>query len=204
MPHEPTVFVVDDDIAVRDMLKWLLISVGLKVEAYDSAKAFLDGYTDNRPGCLLLDVRMPGMSGLQLQSHLQAQGIDIPTIFISGHGDVQMAVHAMKEGAIDFIEKPFNNQTVIDTVQSAINRVTASLSEETERAQKEAVLRKLTERERQVLDGVVSGKTNKQIANEYELSEKTIEMHRSKLMRKLGVSTMAHLVRLIASLEQNA
>lgn len=199
---EPRVFIVDDDAAVRDTLKWLLTSVQLDVETFDSAAAFLNDYEPDIPGCLLLDVRMPGMSGLQLQTQLDTRKIDLPIIFISGHGDVQMAVRAMKSGAVDFIEKPFNNQSVIDAVQRAVDGVRARLSEQAEKASTQRALDVLTERERQVLDGVVDGYTNKQIANHYGLSEKTIEFHRSKLMRKLNVRSMAQLMILVSSVEQ--
>ena len=200
-PVEPVVFVVDDDAGVRDTLKWLLTSVQLRVEAFGSATEFLEQYNPEMPGCLLLDVRMPGMSGLQLQTQLEAKNIAMPIIFISGHGDVQMAVRAMKSGAVDFIEKPFNNQAVIDSVQRAIDGVRERVNEQADRASTVKVLDSLTDRERQVLDGIVAGYTNKQIAGQYDLSEKTIEFHRSKLMKKLNVKSMAQLMILVSSVE---
>ncbi|MEQ8666820.1 MAG: response regulator transcription factor [Rhodospirillales bacterium] len=202
MASEPTVFIVDDDAAVRDTLKWLLTSVQLRVEVFDAASEFLESYDPEVPGCLLLDVRMPGMSGLQLQAQLESKKIELPIIFISGHGDVQMAVRAMKSGAVDFIEKPFNNQAVIDAVQRAIDGIRERLSVQASRVSTQKVFDSLTERERQVLDGVVEGCTNKQIANRYGLSEKTIEFHRSKLMKKLNVKSMAQLMLLVSSIDQ--
>lgn len=201
MPAEPTVFVVDDDTGVWDSLKWLLGTVGLRVETFESAQDFLDRYPPGQPGCLLLDVRMPGMSGLQLQARMADTGIDVPIIFITGHGDVQMAVRAMKEGAADFIEKPFNNQAVIDAVQGIMTDVTASLAQRRRRDDSAQILEALTSREREVLDGVSACRTNKQIAGALGLSEKTIEVHRASVMRKFVAGTLAELVRKTAVLD---
>lgn len=201
MPAEPTVFVVDDDTGVRDSLKWLFGTVGLRVETYESAQDFLERYPPGAAGCLLLDVRMPGMSGLQLQARMADSGIDMPIIFLTGHGDVQMAVRAMKEGAADFIEKPFSNQAVIDAVQEVMGSVTASLDRRVRRDDSRQMLETLTARERQVLDGISAGNTNRQIAESLGLSEKTIEVHRASVMRKFEARTLAELIRKVAALD---
>jgi FixJ family two-component response regulator len=200
---EPTVFVVDDDSAVRGAISRLLKSVGLKAETYGSAQGFLDGYDSDCPGCLVLDVRMPGMSGLDLQETLIAKRISIPVIIITGHADVPMAVRALKLGALSFIEKPFSDQLLLDSIQQAITedaksrRKRANLAVTTER------IASLTPREREVMDMVVAGKTNKVIAIELELSQKTVEFHRSNVMKKMGVETVVELVRSLTQYENN-
>lgn len=201
MTPEPTVFVVDDDHAVRRFLCGLIASVDLRVEAYASAREFLDAYEPGRPGCLLLDIRMPGMSGLELQKELAERAIDLPVIILTGHGDVQLAVHAMKAGAVDFIEKPFNNELLLDRVQNA---VAESVEADSTRVRRDQIMGRvdlLTPRERQVLDMVVAGETNKGIARRLDISEKTVEIHRAKVMEKMQAKSLADLVKMVAIVE---
>jgi two-component system, LuxR family, response regulator FixJ len=191
------VFVVDDDPAVRDSLKWLLSSVNMTVETFASAAEFLAAYRPEHTGCLLVDVRMPGMSGLELQEELRARSCNLPVIIITGHSDVQMAVRAMKAGAFDFIEKPFNDQSLLDLVQKAVDQsrqVSRELSEQAEIRQR---LDLLSPRERQVLDLVTDGEPNKRIAFLLGLSEKTVEAHRAKVMEKTRAGSLAELIRMV-------
>jgi RNA polymerase sigma factor (sigma-70 family) len=193
---EPTVFIVDDDQAVARSLRWLIESVQLKVETFASAQAFLDGYDAAKPGCLVLDVRMPGMSGIELQERLTAQRIRVPIIFITGHGDVQMAVRAVQAGAFDFIEKPFNDQDLLDRMQRAISFDSERRERDTQRAQLRALFASLTPREREVMDLVVEGMSNKAVANTLGLSAKTVEVHRAKVMEKMNARSVSDLVRM--------
>ncbi len=193
---EPTVFIVDDDQAVARSLRWLIESVRLKVETFASAQAFLDGYDAAKPGCLVLDVRMPGMSGIELQERLTAQRIRVPIIFITGHGDVQMAVRAVQAGAFDFIEKPFNDQDLLDRMQRAISFDSERRERDTQRAQLGALFTSLTPREREVMDLVVEGMSNKAVANTLGLSAKTVEVHRAKVMEKMNARSVSDLVRM--------
>lgn len=194
--NEPTVFIVDDDQAVARSLRWLIESVRLKVETFPSAQAFLDGYDATSSGCLVLDVRMPGMSGLDLQELLVAQRIHVPIIFITGHGDVQMAVRAVQAGAFDFVEKPFNDQDLLDRIQKAIARDADQRGKDAQRAQLRALFASLTPREREVLDLVVEGMSNKAIANSLGLSAKTVEVHRAKVMDKMHARSISDLVKM--------
>ncbi len=201
MTPEPTVYIVDDDDAVRGFLCQLVLSVDLKVKAFESAQAFLEGYGSDGPGCLVLDIRMPGMSGLELQQELNRRGIDLPIIVLTGHGNVQVAVHAMKGGAVDFIEKPFNNDLLLDRVQHA---VAASLDGYQERARRDEITRRmdrLTPRERQILGLVVGGATNKSMADHLNISDKTVEIHRAKVMDKMEAGSLAELVRMFSLVE---
>lgn len=198
---DKTIFVVDDDKAVRDSLSWLISSVGLHVETFGSAQDFLDVYDPTRPGCLLVDVRMPGMSGLELQKRLAENPHCLPVIVVTGHGDVQMAVRAMKDGAFDFIEKPYNDQILLDLVQKAVRECERRRTEVTSHQEIQDLVDTLTPRERQVMDMIVAGNTNKQIAYALDISEKTVEAHRAKVMEKIQASSLADLIRksLIAS-----
>jgi len=200
MPPDATVFVVDDDEAVRRFLCGLIGSVGLRAEAYASAQDFLDAYQSGRPGCLLLDIRMPGMSGLELQRELAERAFGLPVIILTGHGNVQVAVHAMKAGAVDFIEKPFNNELLLDRIQKAVAK---SLRADSNRVRQDEIsdrIRRLTARERQVLDLVVAGQTNKGIARDLDISERTVEIHRAKVMEKMRAKSLANLVKMVATL----
>jgi two-component system response regulator FixJ len=196
MPSDPTVFVVDDDPAVRDSLRWLLQSVGLPVKTHATAEEFLASYDPSAPGCLVLDLRMPGMGGLNLQEELAARRMTLPVIMITGHAEVPAAVRAMKTGAIDFIEKPFSDELLLDRIRRAIQ---ADLQAREAQAQHAEVARRyglLTPRERQVMACVVAGKANKVIAAELGLSVKTVEVHRANVMHKMAVDSIAELVRL--------
>lgn len=193
---KPTVFVVDDDPGVRKGLGLLLDSVGLNVESFASAAEFLNSYERSRPGCLVLNVRMPGMGGLQLQETLASAGVQIPIIFITGHGDVPMAVKALHAGAVDFLEKPFPDQALLDRIHQAIGRDQAAREAQTQLAAVRSRLALLTERERQVMRLVVEGKANKVIATELGLSPKTVEVHRAHMMEKMRAQSVAELVRL--------
>lgn len=190
-----TVYVVDDDEAVRESLSWLISSVGLKVETYGSAQEFLDAFDAECPACLIVDVRMPGMNGLELQRRLADKAICLPVIVVTGHGDVQMAVHAMKDGAFDFIEKPYNDQAILDQVQKAIAECANRRSKESSRLEVEEMINQLTPREREVMDKIITGETNKSIAQSLSISDKTVEAHRSKVMEKMQSTSMADLMR---------
>ena len=195
---EPTVFIVDDDDAVRRFLCGLIASVDVPVEAFVSAQEFLDSFELGRAGCLLLDIRMPGMSGLELQQELERRTIDLPVIVLTGHGNVQVAVTAMKAGAVDFIEKPFNNELLLDKVQRALSD---SVRAREARLGQEAIkdrLARLTLRERQVLERVIVGDTNKGVARRLGISEKTVELHRSRVMEKMQARSLAALVKMLS------
>jgi two-component system response regulator FixJ len=199
MPTEPTVFVVDDDTDLCDSLRWLIESEGLRVETYASARGFLDAYNDDRPGVLVLDVRMPGMSGLELQEHLLAEGYGIPIIILTGHGDVPMAVRAVKRGALEFLQKPVNDEILLDSIRTALRLDAHNRSRKKHKDEILARLARLTPRERQVMELVIAGKPNKQIAHELSVSEKTVEVHRKRLMKKAQVTSAVELVRVALS-----
>lgn len=201
---DKTIFVVDDDKAARDSLSWLISSVGLHVETFDSAQAFLDAYDTSRSGCLLVDVRMPGMSGLDLQKRLAENPHCLPVIVVTGHGDVQMAVRAMKDGAFDFIEKPYNDQVMIDLVQKAVQECERRRTEETGVQEVRILADALTPREREVMEMIVAGNTNKQIAYGLDISEKTVEAHRAKVMDKLQAASLADLMRKVMILNADS
>jgi FixJ family two-component response regulator len=173
----------------------------LKVETFATAREFLDAYEAGSPGCLLLDIRMPGMSGLELQAELRRRQLDLPVIVLTGHGDVKVAVHAMKAGAVDFIEKPFNNEFLLQAVQKAVADNLRSGSGRVRRQEIAQRLEALTARERQVLDIVVAGETNKGVARVLGISEKTVEIHRAKVMEKMHAKSLAELVRMAAVLD---
>lgn len=193
---EPRVHIVDDDDAMRDSLKWLLESRGLEVELYPSGEAFLGVFNAGFCGCLVLDVRMPGMNGMDLYEQLQARNSTLPVIFITGHGDVPMAVAALKKGAADFIEKPFNDQDMLRLIESCMKQDRAAAAERAASASVAQRLESLTQREREVLGLIVAGKLNKQIADELGISIKTVEVHRSRVMEKMGANSVAELVQL--------
>jgi len=198
--RQPMVFVVDDDEAVRSALKLLLKSVGLTATALPTAQQFLATYDPLQPGCLVLDVRMPGMSGLELQEQLNLKGAVIPVIFITGHGDVPMAVEAMQQGAFDFLQKPFRDQDLIDRIQKALAKDKQNRAELGERSRNRERFESLTPREREVLALVASGKPNKVMAGDLGLSQRTVEIHRARVMEKMGVSSLAQLVRIVMDL----
>lgn len=194
---EPKVYVVDDDDAMRDSLKWLLESHGLKVDTYSSGEEFLQVFSSAFSGCLVLDVRMPGMSGLDLYERLQARASTLPVVFITGHGDVPMAVSALKKGAADFIEKPFNDKDMLALIESCMKQDRAAAAKRAESASMTQRVDSLTQREREVLALVVAGKLNKQIADTLAISIKTVEVHRSRVMEKMGASSVAELVQFV-------
>lgn len=196
MGNKATVFVVDDDQAMRNSLKWLIESVGMNVEVFGSADEFIRSYYPGRAGCLLLDVRMPGMSGLELQEYFVEQQIRIPVIIITGHGDVPMAVRAMKVGAVDFIEKPFNDELLLDSIRNALIIDVEQRSLQAERSEIAARLAELTPREHQVMEMVTDGRANKEIALALGVSAKTVEAHRARVMEKMQASSLAELVKM--------
>ena len=198
---EPTVFVVDDDAAVRDSLQVLLKSVDIRSQTYATADEFLAGHDPEQPGCLVLDIRMPGMNGLELQKRLNADGIALPIIVVSGHGDVRMAVDAVQSGAIDFLEKPLRQHTLLERIRTGFERDAQSRQRRRECASMTARLASLTDREREVLDLAVAGKQNKAMAAELGLSHKTIEFHRKKIMDKMNADNIADLVRMVFEAE---
>ena len=198
MKEKPaTVFVVHDDEAVRTSFRLLLKSVGLPDETFASAQEFLDQYDEDRAGCLVLDIRMPGISGLELQQHLNERNSIMPIVFITGHGDVPMAVEAMQAGAVDFIQKPFRDQDLIDRINRALDKDRDMRSELRERDEIRRRMAQLTPREREVLDLVTQGKANKVIAGDLNVSQRTVEIHRARVMEKMGAGSLAHLVRMV-------
>lgn len=201
MSAEQTVFVVDDDAEVRDAMKLLMNSVGLQVETYASGEDYLDRFEPARPGCLLLDVRMKGISGLDVQERLSLESIHPPIIIITGHGDVPMAVRAVKAGAIDFIEKPFNEQELLDSVHRAIELDGKHRGRALRLADISARMEHLTPREREILDLVVAGKRNKEIATELGISLSTVEAHRARVMEKMHAESLSDLMRMALSLQ---
>ena len=196
MSNKPTVFVVDDDQEVRESIRWLIESVGMKAKTFASAQEFLDSYDPEQPGCIVLDVRMPESSGLELQKKLLARGIEIPTIVVSAYGNVAVAVEAMKHGAVDFIEKPFSDQALLDRIQQAIEKDRQQRRRKAQQADAAARVNVLTSREREVMDLVVIGKPTKRIAIDLGISPKTVEAHRSHIMQKMAIESLAELVRL--------
>ena len=194
---DPLVYVVDDEASIRDSLAMLLRSLGLASRTFADAKSFLTAYEPRANCCLVVDVRMPGMSGIELQDALRARGTALPVIIITGHGDIAMAVRAMKAGAADFIEKPFHDQTLLDAVHRALERssATAGVGAETDLTTLRARLATLSVREREVMALVVEGRPNKVVATRLGLSTRTVEVHRAKVMEKMGARSLAELVR---------
>ncbi len=190
-----TVYIVDDDEAVRDSLRWLLEANSYRVRAYPSAESFLAEYDEQQPGVLIVDVRMPGMSGLELQEQLIARKSTMPVVFITGHGDIPMAISTMKKGAVDFLEKPFDETALREIVGRMFEQANQRLSQAKAVRQHEAMLARLTSREQQVLERIVAGRLNKQIADDLGISIKTVEAHRANIMEKLQVTTVADLMK---------
>ncbi len=192
-----TVHVVDDNSAVRDAICWLVEQVGLEGKPYPSAQDFLDQCDEGCRGCLVLDIRMPGMSGLELQDRLQGMGVHMPVIIITGHGDVPITVRAMKAGAFEFLQKPFNDQELLDSIQAGLDRYTAVWNKQDEEEELRANMASLTPRERDVLAHLGLGKPNKLIAYEMDLSVRTVEGYRAKIMNKLGARTIGELMQIV-------
>jgi FixJ family two-component response regulator len=192
----PTVFLVDDDPSIRKAIKRMLDAAGLQVAAFDSAQAFLDAYDPGAEGCLVLDIRMPGIGGLELQDVLADRGSVLPIVFLTGHGDIPMSVLAMKHGAADFLTKPVGADQLLAAIRDAFEKGRLARSQRSARASIEDRLRSLTPREREVLEHLIGGKLNKQVAFDLGTVEKTIKVHRSRIMQKMQVRSLAELVRL--------
>lgn len=200
----PLVMVVDDDAGVRNAMRALLKSVGLETQLFASAQEFLAAHQPSQPGCLLLDIRMPGMSGLELQQELNLRGAVVPVIFMTGHGDIPMAVEAMQHGAFDFLQKPFRDQDLIDRIQRAIARDAERRKSLGEHDRIRRHLDSLTPREREVLDLMTQGKQNKAIAQDLGVSPRTVEIHRARVLDKMNAHSVAELVRMMLDLRQSA
>ena len=192
----PTVFIVDDDAAIRYAMQALMDSVNLNHEIFGSGDKFLEKMTEQRPGCLVLDIRMPGLGGLELQEELIKRGNTLPIIFITGHGDVPMAVEAMQKGAVDFIQKPFRDQELLDRIREALATDEERRVAQQHHAEVAGRLERLTNREREVFDLVVTGKPNKVIAYELGVSQRTVEIHRARVMEKMQARSLADLVKM--------
>lgn len=195
------IHVVDDDEALRDSLVWMLESNGYAVRAFESAESFLDAYADEMTGCIVLDVRMPGMSGLEMFDELGRRRCTLPVIFITGHGDVPMAVSALKKGAVDFIEKPFSERDMLRLIEQCLRQERESRGKRMLEADTARRLEHLTQREREVLDLIIAGKLNKQIADVLGISIKTVEVHRARVMEKMGANSLAELVQNVVTVE---
>ncbi len=200
MAEQGKVYIIDDDEAVRDSLSWLMKSASIETQSFASAGAFLEACNEKLNGCLLLDIRMPGMNGLELQTELNLRGCHMPIIMISGHADVPMAVRALKAGAFDFIEKPFNDDVLLAMVQRALKQESEMRTRLAKNDALKIRMESLTPRELEVLDQVVAGASNKQIGNELGVSQKTVEAHRARVMEKLEAESLSHLVRMVVSL----
>jgi two-component system response regulator TtrR len=194
---QPTAYVVDDEESIRTLWEWLMSSNGIAVQTFASAAAFIQSYRRGDPGCLVLDVRLPGMSGPELQDYLRREAMEIPIVFVSAHGDVPTAVNALKGGAVDFIQKPFDYRQAVAVVRGALERDAQGRERRERRAQLAERLAQLTERERGVLQRIIEGKANKVIAAELDISVKTVEAHRAKVMEKMAVDSVAELVQRI-------
>ncbi len=194
---KPVVFVVDDDQGVRESVKILLRSIGVEAETFESGDDFMEKYAPDRPGCIVLDVRMPGMSGLELQEKLVSVGCTLPIIFVTAHGDVPMAVEAVKAGALDFVQKPFRDQELIDKIQEAFTENDRVRKKLQDLGRINERIDSLTPREREVMDMVVDGKANKVIAIDLGLSQRTVEIHRARVMSKMAVDSVSQLVQMV-------
>ena len=201
MATVPVVFVIDDDPSVRSSLKFLISTVGLQVESFDSAEAFLRGTLPDRSGCLVVDVRLRGMSGLDFQREIAARGLRTPIIFITGHGDIPMSVRAMKAGAVEFLTKPFRDQDLLDAIRIALDRDQARRDQEQNATELQQRFDSLTPRERDVASMVVLGMLNKQIAGQLGTAENTVKVHRSRAMEKMHAESLADLVRMIEKIK---
>jgi FixJ family two-component response regulator len=195
IPKKGTVYVVDDDEAVRDSLQWMLEGKDYRVRCFDSAESFLSRYDPREVACLIIDIRMPGMTGLELQSRLLDDHSPLPLSFITGHGDVPMAVDTMKKGAMDFIQKPFQEEQLVPLVERMLEQAKESFAEFQSSAARDALMARLTLRESQVLERIVAGRLNKQIADDLGISIKTVEAHRANIMEKLNANTVADLLK---------
>jgi FixJ family two-component response regulator len=196
IPKRGTVYVVDDDEAVRDSLQWLLEGKDFRVRCFESAESFLTRFDPREIACLIADIRMGGMSGMELQDRLIERQSPLPIVFITGHGDVPMAVESMKKGALDFIQKPFNEDQLVGLVERMLDTARGLFAVHQQAANREALLGKLTTRESQVLERIVAGRLNKQIADDLGISIKTVEAHRANIMEKLGANTVADLLKI--------
>jgi hypothetical protein len=196
IPKKGTVYVVDDDEAVRDSLQWLLEGKDYRVRCFDSAETFLNRYDPKEVACLIVDIRMGGMSGLELQEKLTEKNSPLPVVFITGHGDVPMAVDTMKKGAMDFIQKPFKEDDLLPLVEQMLEKAKESFAGHQQAASRDALMSKLTSREAQVLERIVAGRLNKQIADDLGISIKTVEAHRANIMEKLNANTVADLLKI--------
>ncbi len=203
MSVQSIVYVVDDDLAVRNSLCSLMSSVNLPVLAFSSAHEFLEAYQPNHPGCLLLDIRMPSMSGLELQKELTARSIELPIIIITGIGNTEVAVRAMKGGAFDFVEKPINNQLLLDKIQKAVEDSKRLWEERTQQAEIQRRLDLMTPREHDILNLIVAGEMNKRIANHLGISERTVEVHRARVKEKMQAKSLAELIRMVINTERH-
>ena len=199
MAGEPTVFVIDDDNAVRESLRALLESAGIDVDTFVSGQEFLESYDPERWGCIVLDVRMPSENGLELQARLRAKRIDLPVILITGHGDIEMAVSAMKAGAVDFIEKPFTDEAILGSIQRAFEIARRALYQDFSSEEVARRIASLTPREREVFDKLVLGLASKVIAQDLKISPRTVEVHRARVMHKMQARNLSHLVRMALS-----
>jgi FixJ family two-component response regulator len=204
IPKKGTVHVVDDDEAVRDSLQWLLEGKDYRVRCFDSAESFLLRFDAREVACVLADIRMNGMSGLELQDKLIERKSPLPIVFITGHGDVPMAVSSMKKGAMDFIEKPFKEEELVSLVERMLEKARVAFSQQLEAASRDALLSRLTARETQVLERIVAGRLNKQIADDLGISIKTVEAHRANIMEKLNANTVADLLKTALSAHPKA
>ena len=198
---QQTVYVVEDDEAVRDSLELLLKSDGKAVETYPSATDFLGDYSEEMAGCIVLDIRMPGMDGMELQKKLNTRHSLLPIIFVTGHGDVPLAVDAMKEGAVDFIQKPYREEALLEKIESALEQDREQRKTLGERQEIVRRIKTLTPRETEIMERMIAGQANKVIAIELEISQRTVEIHRSRVMHKMGTHSLAHLVRMVLSVK---
>ncbi|MDY6840244.1 MAG: response regulator FixJ [Pseudomonadota bacterium] len=198
---QQTVYVVEDDEAVRDSLELLLKSDDKPARTYESATAFLKDYSDKMAGCIVLDIRMPGMDGIELQKKLNEKHSILPIIFVTGHGDVPMAVDAMKEGAVDFIQKPYREEALLEKIEAALKQDQEQRKSLDEKQEIIRRIKSLTPREHEIMGRMIAGQANKVIAIELEISQRTVEIHRSRVMHKMGTHSLAHLVRMVLSVK---